>query len=212
MRTWFHASLLLMLLAALPAQAGHHQWFISEIFSNADGTVQFVELKGTSDNEQFINGFNVATLGPEGVVPSSAPIGPNLPSNLTNGAYLLIATTGYATLATAQGAPAPDRTLPNNFLEINGDRVRYASIAATDRAYGAGVLPTNGIFSLDYEVGSPGTTFNTPQNFAGATGSINAAGPGVPSLSRVGLIALLGCVVMAAAFKLRQRADAGAAA
>ena len=212
MRTWIQGSMLLTLLAALPAQAGHHQWFISEIFSNADGTVQFVELKGTSDNEQFINGFNVATLGPEGLVASSAPIGPNLPSNLTNGAYLLIGTAGYAALATAQGAPAPDRTLPNNFLEINADRVRYASIPATDRVYTAGQLPTNGIFSLDYEVGSPGTTFNTPENFAGATGSINAAGPGVPSLSRVGIIALLGCVVMAAAFKRRQRADAGAAA
>src|SRR5262245_32534582 len=131
MRTWIQRSLLLTVFAALPAQAGHHQWFISEIFSNADGTVQFVELKGTADNEQFINGFSVATLGPEGVTASSAAIGPNLPSNLTAGKYLLLGTAGYATLASLQGAPAPDRTLPNNFLEINGDRVRYASIAAT---------------------------------------------------------------------------------
>jgi serralysin len=210
MRTWIQGSLLLTVFAALPAQAGHHQWFISEIFSNADGTVQFVELKGTADNEQFINGFNVATLGPEGVVASSAPIGPNLPSNLTAGKYLLLGTAGYATLASLQGAPAPDRTLPNNFLEINGDRVRYAGISTTDRVYGPGGLPTNGIDSNDYE--NPSSTTNSPQNFAGASGSINAAPPGVPSMSRAGIIALLGCLVMAVAFKLRQRADQGAAA
>lgn len=212
MRTGIQGSLLLTLLVALPAQAGHHQWFISEVFSNADGTVQFVELKGTADNEQFINGFSVATLAPGGSVPTSAAIGPNLPTNLTNGAYLLLGTSGYATLATTQGAPAPDRTLPNNFLEITGDRVRYASIAATDRVYTSGQLPTNGILSLDYEVGSPGTTANTPRNWAGASGSINAAPPPVPSLGRVGIIALLGCLVMAVALKLRRSADGAAAA
>jgi hypothetical protein len=201
----------LTVFAALPAQAGHHQWFISEIFSNADGTVQFVELKGTADNEQFVNGFSVATIGPEGAIASSAALGPNLPSNLTSGAYMLIGTTGYATLASTQGAPAPDRTLPNNFLEINGDRVRYASIPGTDRPYGPGVLPINGVTSLDYEGGNPGHTINTPQNFAGATGSINAAAPGVPSLSRAGIIALLGCLVAAVAMKLRQRAETAAA-
>ncbi len=210
MRTWIQGSLLLTVFAALPAQAGHHQWFISEIFSNADGTVQFVELKGTADNEQFINGFDVATLGPEGVTPTSAPIGPNLPSNLTAGKYLLLGTAGYATLAGLQGAPAPDRTLPNNFLEINGDRVRYAGLVATDRTYGPGGLPTNGIDSNDYE--NLSGTVNTPRNWAGASGAINAAPPGVPSMSRAGIIALLGCLVMAVALKLRQRADQGAAA
>jgi serralysin len=211
MRTRIQVSLLLTLLAALPAQAGHHQWFISEIFTNADGSVQFVELKGTADNEQFINGFNVATLGPEGVVASSAPLGPNLTSNLTNGAYLLIGSAGYAALAATQGAPAPDRTLPNGFLELTGDRVRYAGILATDRFYTSGGIPVNGVFSLDYEVGSPGTTYNTPQNFAGQSGAINASGPSVPSLSRVGIIALIGCLVMAMALKLRHRTQGAAA-
>ena len=210
MRGLLGRSLLLTLLTALPAQAGHHQWFISEIYSNADGTVQFVELKGTADNEQFINGFSVNTLGPEGVTPTAAPIGPNLPSNLTNGKYLLIGTTGYATLASAQGAPAPDRTLPDNFLELTGDRVRYAGIAATDRTYGPGGLPTDGIDSNDYE--NLAGTVNTPQNFAGATGSIDASPPPVPSLSRVGIIALLGCLVVTVALRLRQRAGEGAAA
>ena len=56
-------ALLTLTLVALPlaANAGHHQWFISELFSNADGTVQIVELKGTADNEEGIatSGFGV---------------------------------------------------------------------------------------------------------------------------------------------------------
>jgi hypothetical protein len=191
------------LLAALPAQAGHHQWFISEIFSNADGTVQFVELKGTANNEQFLNGFFLTTLGPEGVVPTSAALGPNLPSAATAGAYLLLGTAGYATLAAQQGAPAPDRTLPDNFLETTGDRVRYAGIVATDRPYGPGGIPTNGILSLDYESALPGNSANTPQNFSGATGSIDASPAQVPSLSRLGIITLLGLVVIGVAMRLR---------
>ncbi len=194
------------LLAAAPALAGHHGWIISEIYSNHDGTIQFVELKGTADNEQFINGFSVATIGPEGSTPTSAPVGPNLTSSSTNNAYLLIGTSGYATLASMQGAPAPDRTLPDDFLELVADRVRYAGISGTDRAYTGSALPTDGTNSLDYEVGSPGTTANTPQNFAGATGSIVAGGP-VPALSRVGVVALLGCVVLAVGLWLRRDAE-----
>ena len=199
------------LVCAFPAQAGHHQWIISEIYSNADGTIQFVELLGTADNEQGIGPFSVTTLGPEGSVASSASLTPNLPSTATDGAYLLIGTAGYATIAAAQGAPAPDRTLPiNNFLELTGDRVRYAGIGATDRAYGAGGIPTDGIDSNDYE--NPSGTVNTPENFAGATGSINASVAAVPMLSRLGIVGLLGCLVIAVAMRLRRGTDATAAA
>ena len=194
---------LFLLAAALPASAGHHQWFISELYSNADGTVQFVELLGTADNEAGVSGFSVTTAGS---TPTSAPLAPNLPSNLTNGAYMLLGTAGYATLAAAQGAPAPDRTLPDNFLEtVTADAVTYAGIGSTTRSYAAGGLPTDGVLSLDYEVGSPGTTANTPQNFAGATGSINGGSAPVPMMSRLGIILLIGALVLGISWRLRRR-------
>jgi hypothetical protein len=175
---------------ATAARAGHHQWIISELFSNADGTVQFVELVGTANNEQFINGFTVNTFG---TIPTSVPIGPNLPNGATDGAYLLIGTAGYATLAAAQSAPAPDRVLPDNFLQIAADTVRYAGLPATDVVYTN--LPTNGIDSLDLE--NPSGTVNTPQNFAGATGSIDASPPPViPALDN-GAYALLAALMVA---------------
>jgi len=180
-----------VLAPASVASAAHHQWIISELFSNADGTVQFVELLGTADNEQFIDGFFVNTLGPEGAILTSVAIGPDLPSNLTAGAYLLIGTAGYATLASQQGAPAPDRVLPDNFLEIAADRVRYAGIAATDRVYAN--IPTGGIDSIDYE--NPGGTVNTPENFAGATGSIDASPAKLPTLGMGGILVLAGLLL-----------------
>jgi hypothetical protein len=182
----FVAALAVLAQASI-ASAGHHQWIISEVYSNTDGTVQFVELLGTANNEQFINGFTVATLGS---IASSAPIGPNLPNGSTQGAYLLIGTAGYATLATAQGAPAPDRVLPDNFLQIAADTVRYASMPSTDIVYTN--LPTNGIDSLDIE--HPSGTVNTPRNFAGASGSIDASPPAtIPALGNgaMGLLAAL---------------------
>lgn len=202
-------SLVLLAVAAvaLPASAGHHQWFISEIYSNDDGTIQFVELKGTANNEHGIGSFSIDTLGPEGSIPTSASLSPNLPSTATNGAYVLIGTAGYAAIASQQGAPAPDRLMSADFLELVADRVRYAGIASTDRVYTGGGLPTDGVLSLDYESGSPGTTANTPQNFAGETGTIDANQMAVPTSTRAGVLALLAGVVGVVAVALRRKGD-----
>jgi hypothetical protein len=206
MRIVRHAAALCVgfVLFAGRAHAGHHQWFISEIYSNASGTVQFVELKGVANNEQFLNGFNVDTFG---TVSSSVALGPNLPSSATAGAYLLLGTSEYATLAAQQGAPAPDRILPNNFLQLDTDTVRYAGIAATDRTYSAGGLPTNGIDSLDFE--HPSATVNSPQNFAGATGSIDgSAPPAVPAMTRWSVVAIIGCIIASVGLLLKRRSFA----
>src|SRR4051812_12255156 len=44
---------------ALPAQATFHLWYINEIYSNADGTVQFIELKAAASGQQFIRGHTI---------------------------------------------------------------------------------------------------------------------------------------------------------
>jgi hypothetical protein len=203
MRIARHAAALSVgfILFAGRAHAGHHQWFISEIYSNASGTVQFVELKGTADNEQFMSGITLNTLG---TVSSSATLGPTLPSSSTLGAYLLVGTAGYATLAAQQGAPAPDRVLPDNFLQLDADTVRYSGMASTDRVYTAGQLPSNGIDSLDFEHHS--ATVNSPQNFAGATGSIDGSAPtSVPAMTRWSIVTVIGCIVASVGLLLRRR-------
>ena len=43
-------------LAALPASAFFLFWTINEIYSNADGTVQYIELTALAGSQQFTNG------------------------------------------------------------------------------------------------------------------------------------------------------------
>lgn len=199
-------ALLATIVLALPfaVRAGHHQWIISELYSNHDGTIQFVELKGTANGEQNLALFSVATSpsGTSGSVMTTASLAPNLPSAATAGKYLLLGTAGYAATASAQSAPAPDRVLPDGFLELGTDTVRYAGISSTDVSYspgGALQLPTDGVDSIDLE--NLGGSVNTPENWAGDTGSISAplAVPLLPGAAVVllgGLAALLGVGLM----------------
>ena len=46
-------TLLAASLFAVPTLADAHKWEISEIFSNADGTVQFIEWTNTEDDEHL---------------------------------------------------------------------------------------------------------------------------------------------------------------
>ena len=163
------------------ALAGEHTWDVWEVFSNADGTIQFIELRETNNGmtEFGVNG-NTVRVQPSNhtyVIPAPALTGD------TAGKSFLIATEAFAALP---GAPTPDRTIPINLLPF--------IVAATDTqvafepwdtaTWTAGTLPTNGIRSLTRtSLGSPLTEAdNTPTNYAGVTATIDASGGGGPSL------------------------------
>ena len=187
------------------ASANHHQWIITELFSNADGTVQFVELVGVADGEPAITGFTIDTspTGTTGSIMTSASLaGPPIGSS-NNGQYYLVGTVGYATLAAAQNEPPPDATLPDDFLELGADTVRYAGIATSDVAYSGSELPTNGIDSLDVE--NPTGTTNTPQNSSGDMGSIDASAQALPVLPQHPLVLVVILLLLGAAGALVHR-------
>lgn len=160
-------------LAAPVAKAGSHLWKINELFSNADGSVQFIELKECCGSaiETAIGGKIVISLGTSNVF--------TFPSNLvgpTTNRYLLLATASFASLP---GAPAPDYLLPTApFFVINGDTIRWSPINNYDNfTWGAGALPTNGTSSIritNYTTHTFVTETNTPTNYAGQTGTVNA--------------------------------------
>ena len=170
-------------LLAAPASAGHHQWDIVEIFSNADGTIQYIELLGLSDNEQNLLNWTITIDGEATVFTFNA----NLPTNLTNGTRVLVATAGFTGVT-------PDYVMPDNFIPIGGGTMRYAG-AADVVTYPA--LPTDGIHSVDdagtQQVGSP-------TNFAGESGSI-----GIPTLPQVAIVLLIGAVLAATLVLIRRR-------
>jgi len=161
---------------APPAQAASHLWRVNELFSNADGTVQFIELKeccgGPSENGT--GGKTVTSL----TVPHSIPLN-NVAGNTANRHILL----GTAAFAALPGAPPVDYTIVPNFFAINGDTIRYAPAQNYDSwIFGAGALPTNGVNSIQKtNLATPHEdTFivvvNSPTNYAGQSGSVNAGG------------------------------------
>jgi hypothetical protein len=148
------------------AFAGRHTWDVSEVFSNADGTIQFVELveaNGTP-GEIAVGGQLIASAS----LAHSFAIASNVDSPTSN-RHLLFATQSFADLP---GAPTPDQIIPAGlipFFDINGDTVSYGPYDT----FVFGAVPTNGIDSMnDGGVVAP----NSPTNYAGATGSVDASG------------------------------------
>jgi hypothetical protein len=167
----------LMLFSSLPARSGVHLWRVTELFSNADGTIQFVELTtccGSAGGEIFVGGQHLRTNASDFIFPG------NLTMTTAN-KHLLLGTTGYAALP---GAPAPNYTIPSNFFAIGGDTVTFA--VYDTMIFGAGAMPTNGTASLQKnEEDATDTAFvavNSPTNLQERTGSVTAGGgpPSVP--------------------------------
>src|SRR6187401_542059 len=92
----------LLALSAANVQAAFHLWTMNELYSNADGTVQFIELTALAGGQEFLTGHSLTTTGNEGGTRSFT-----FPSNLpgdTSGKRMLIATQGFAAL----GIVTPD--------------------------------------------------------------------------------------------------------
>ena len=156
------------------AMAGSHTWDVWEIFSNADGTVQFIELRETNGTSGEIGlGSHQMKAHPSETL---FTITHNVASPTTNKSFLL-ATAAFAALP---GAPTPDDIIPANFIKFATDSsVEYNPWDTA--SWTAGTLPTNGIASLQRPSVGGALAFaaaNSPKNYAGTTGSVDASGGG----------------------------------
>jgi hypothetical protein len=186
------AFLFVFIMGSSAAHAEFHRWKISELFSNADGTIQFIELFETrGDNDEnllFTEGKNITSSNG---VTNTLIFPADLPSNLTANKFFLIATSGFAAVA----GITPDYIMSDSFLFIGGGTVNYAgSTSIVNHA----ALPINGMTSLHINTStdefSQGT--NSPTNFAGDVGSVMAPAvipvPAAVWLFASGLIGLVG--------------------
>ena len=156
------AAATLCLLAALPLQAAFHLWQINELYSNSDGTIQFVELTALAGGQQFLSTHTLTSSS--GATTRTFTFPSNLPGD-TAGKRMLIATQGFAAL----GVVTPDYIVPNNFFFRTGGTVNFANVDIWNH----GPLPTDNR-SLDR---SGSSIVNSPTNFAGATANVQ---PPVP--------------------------------
>jgi hypothetical protein len=174
-RTFRFLTALLLLSLSGYAHASFHLWRIDQIYSNADGTIQYIVLVALSSGQEFVQGHSISVS--QGGTTHTYPFTKSLPgdtSTTSGGGYygggsttyksMLLATAGFANLNTV----TPDYIIPNGFLFTSGggsivwdtgyDTFNYTSI------------PMDGANAL-FRAGN--VAFNAPQNFAGVMGQIS---------------------------------------
>ena len=164
------------------ADASFHLMRINEVYSNADGTVQFIEITAYSGGQQFIGGQTITTM--QGTQTKSFTFPSNLPGDTamsTNDPYdpynpyggsmgmieyrsFLIGTQGFK----ARSPVAPDFTVPNGFVPLTNGTINYAGVDVMRYA----ALPTDGSKSMEPNGATPA---NSPKNFAGQIGTLSLA-------------------------------------
>jgi hypothetical protein len=177
-----------LVLAVLiqPARAAFHLWQVKEVFSTADGSVQFIEMFSSFTGQTLTSGLTL-TANSDGSIKTFT-----FPSNLSNAntSSLLIATTGFGSLA---GGVTPDFTfsqsttpISGSFFNPNATNLSFTFSGSGDSMSFTGAsLPKDGIQSLTdagavgFPPGVPNISsgVNSPTNLSGNTGSVNLSAP-----------------------------------
>ena len=174
---FFAALALAGALLAQPALATFHTFQVFSIYSNADGTVQYIVLhESLGFNGQSALHGHVLTSSSGGsnqmyVFPSDLPgggpgdgYGGGMMLAPTANSYVLIATQGFAAL----NLVAPDYVVPNGFIPLTNGTINYAGVDQVSYA----ALPTDGTNAINRN----GTSVqNVATNFAGNSASVMAA-------------------------------------
>lgn len=153
---------------ATTASANFHAWTIQEAFSNADGTIQFIELSTTANGQQFLSGHFLAVEDSLGVI-AQLDFLTNLASGTAGKSFLL----GTQNLADLEGGVTPDYVIPTGFIDpTSADFLNFANV----NTFLLSGLPLDGFNSLD----SNGlSNVATPLNYAGETGVVPEPGSGL---------------------------------
>lgn len=158
-RTLFTSALLFFLFISFNTQASFHLWRINEVYSNADGTLQFIELFSTVPGQEFLADHDV-TASPTGGSITVYTFDSNSQAP-TDNKHLLLATRDFQSVTGIE----PDFIIPTGFVPIAGGTLNFANIDEIDLAN----LPLDGQSSLNSE-GTTGSA--SPTNFDGVTNDI----------------------------------------
>jgi len=160
-------------LAAPAAWATFHTYQIDELFSNADGSVQFVVLHEVfgANGQNFLSGHTLTSTSGGSMTTYVFPN--DLPGGMSDGygmapsptafTRVLIATQGFASLNLVK----PDYVIPNGFLPLAGGTINYAGVDQVSYAS----LPTDGVTAIKR---TGVTQPNLATNFAGESASVSA--------------------------------------
>jgi hypothetical protein len=193
---WIFAAAILM-AANTHARASFHLWKFDQVYSDATGTRQFIEMSCDIGGQQFFFSDAGGPFGPARIISSAGtfvfPHDLPMPADIghdTDGQHLLLATSGFSPF----GVKA-DFELPEHFFSTSADGLKFTP---NDPAIVLDVmnwfsLPTDGKTSLHQ---LPGSTFQetreaTAANFGGAPTTLVP----LPTSVTMGLIGLALAVV-----------------
>jgi hypothetical protein len=165
-----------LLSLSFAATANFHFYKIEQIYSNADGTVQYLVMHESTgaNGENLWAGNPLVAMPTHGGTPKTFVFPQNLPGGMcsyygcemapTAFTRVLIATQGFASL----GLVKPDYIVPNGFFATDGVTVNYAG---TDQVTFTSI-PTDGTSAVTRS----GTIVpNLATNFAGQSASVSGA-------------------------------------
>jgi len=160
-------SLVLIFVTALLASGvalAADAWRVSEIFSNSDGSVQYIRLTTSVNNQQNLAGQRLTAFDASGRVGQTFTFPSNLSASQTAFRSVLIGTEAFSALTQL----SVDYRLPAGFLFTAGGSVRFGSIDTL--SYRADQLPVNGAQAM-----SAGKTALTarPVNFLGQSKTLS---------------------------------------
>lgn len=171
-----------LLALAGSASASFHLWKIAQIYSSADGSVQFITFTNGNNFEELLAGHTLICTNAAGTNVFTFPN--DLPSTVTANKTFIVGTfnlcaagttnlLGQTNLVQVPGAVAPDYIFTNAgpFLFPGTGTINYADVDIMSYIR----LPTDGVHSLTRPVS--GTVFsspatNAPCNFQGQSNTI----------------------------------------
>jgi len=114
-----------------------HAFAFTEFYSNASGTIQFIELVNTGGTGEHFWDNTIFQVTHEGSESHTFTVPSNLAAPTANGDRVLLATQGFANL----GIVTPDFIIPDNFLSLGNGNV-YFNGSGVNATYSG--LPSNG--------------------------------------------------------------------
>jgi hypothetical protein len=158
---------LAILFSPESASAAFHIWSVTEVYSSADGTVQFIELSTAAGSQQFVAGQSISSVSSSGTHTFTFPS--SLPSDSANKTCII----GTSNLVSIPGGLVPDFFIANNFI---GPAIAGGNATVTYNASGSSIaytnLPIDGDLSLTRSGGSVILATNSPKNFKNQSNSI----------------------------------------
>ncbi len=173
LRGWLGPALLSLSFAAT---AEFHTYVIDELYSNADGTVQYLVMRESigQNGENLWLGNALTAMSTHGGAPKTYVFTRNLAGGMcgyygcdaaqTAFTRVLVATQGFASL----GLISPDYVIPNGFFATDGVTVNYAGVDQVTFTS----IPTDGTHAVTR---SGAVVPNVATNFAGSTASVSGA-------------------------------------